>query len=210
VADVVHELLHEGGPDDPLLTFTGAGTTWTRGELLERAERCADALAASGVGAGDRVAVMLPNRIEYIDLIFGCSFLGAIVVHLHTAAKGQILERALRLAAPRCAVVPVEDLARFEKNMGTLAVLTVDDLAQLVVDAPARSQRRSPPQRRRRPASSRPPASPVRGPRSRTVRGLPRTTWSGQSAPPPPRRRRARGCARCGRRPGAPRASGSD
>jgi crotonobetaine/carnitine-CoA ligase len=144
VADVVHELLHEGGPDDPLLTFTGAGTTWTRGELLERAERCADALAASGVGAGDRVAVMLPNRIEYIDLIFGCSFLGAIVVHLHTAAKGQILERALRLAAPRCAVVPVDDLARFEKNMDTLAVLTVDDLAQLAVDAPARSQRRSP------------------------------------------------------------------
>ena len=43
---------------------------------------------------------MLPNCIEYVDLIFGCSLLGAIVVHLHTASKGPILERAMALPTP--------------------------------------------------------------------------------------------------------------
>src|SRR4051794_39387543 len=127
MADVVHELLHEGAPDDPLLAFAGDGRIWTRGELLERAERSADALASLGVTSGDRVAVMLPNRIEYIDLIFGCSLLGAIVVHLHTASKGQILERAIRLAAPRCAVVQADDATRFHEieRDPTLAIVTV-------------------------------------------------------------------------------------
>jgi crotonobetaine/carnitine-CoA ligase len=113
VADLVHDLLTVGAPDNRLLTFAADGKTWTRGELSARGERCADALASLSVGAGDRVAVMLPNRIEYIDIIFGCSLLGAIVVHLHTAAKGQILARALRLAAPTCVVALAEDVHRF-------------------------------------------------------------------------------------------------
>lgn len=139
---IVHELLRTGRRDDPLLTFTETGTTWNRGELLERAERCADALASLGVGQGDRVAVMLPNRIEYVDLIFGCSLLGAVVVHLHTAAKGQILERALRLTAPRCAFALGEDAGRFAAVEGdhALRVVAVENFDELVAAAPQRRE----------------------------------------------------------------------
>jgi carnitine-CoA ligase len=146
MANVVHELLREGAPEDRLLTFVADGRTWTRGELQDRAERTADALAALGVGAGDRVAVMLPNRIEYIDLIFGCSLLGAIVVHLHTAAKGSILERAIRLSAPRCAVVTAEDASRFDQieRDHTLSVVTLAALGDLVEGAPRRAARDRP------------------------------------------------------------------
>lgn len=143
---IVHELLHEGPSDELLLTFTETGRTWTRCELLERAERCANALAELGVAPGDRVAVMLPNRIEYIDLIFGCSLLGAVVVHLHTAAKGQILERALRLTAPRCAFALAEDAGRFEDVVRdpTLRVVAIEGFEELAGAAAARAATTAP------------------------------------------------------------------
>jgi crotonobetaine/carnitine-CoA ligase len=141
VPTIVHELLQEGPPSDALLTFTETGVTWTRGELLERAERTADALASIGVGTGDRVAVMLPNRIEYVDLIFGCSLLGSVVVHLHTASKGQMLERSVRLTAPRCAFVLGEDVGRFDGfYAGTMPrIVPVETFDALVAGAPARA-----------------------------------------------------------------------
>jgi crotonobetaine/carnitine-CoA ligase len=140
---IVHELLQAGRGNDSLVTFTDTGRTWTRGELLERAERCANALAALGVEPGDRVAVMLPNCVEYIDLIFGCSLLGAVVVHLHTAAKGQILERALRLTAPRCAFALASETERFDEieRDPTLRVVPVEGFDAL--PAPARAATRA-------------------------------------------------------------------
>jgi crotonobetaine/carnitine-CoA ligase len=140
VVDVVHELLVDGAPDDALLTFAATNTTWTRGQLLERAERCADALAALGVGRGDRVAVLLPNRIEYVDLIFGCSLLGAIVVHLHTASKGLILERAIGLARPHVVVAEAEDAGRFDEIVRdpSLTIVSPDALAELAASSPPR------------------------------------------------------------------------
>ncbi len=141
MADVVHDLLLEGAPDDALLTFAATDTSWTRGELLERGERCADALASLGVTPGDRVAVLLPNRIEYVDLIFGCSLLGAVVVHLHTASKGLMLERAVGLASPRVAVAQAEDAGRFEEvtRDPALRVISPEALAELAVSSPARA-----------------------------------------------------------------------
>ena len=38
---------------------------------------------ARGVGAGDRVAILSRNRIEFFELLFGCARLGAILVPLN-------------------------------------------------------------------------------------------------------------------------------
>ena len=43
------------------------GETRTFGELDERAKRLAAALAARGVGAGDKVAILMYNRIEFVE-----------------------------------------------------------------------------------------------------------------------------------------------
>ena len=40
-------------------------------------------MAARGVGAGDRVAVLSRNRIEFFELLFGCAKLGAMLVPLN-------------------------------------------------------------------------------------------------------------------------------
>ena len=46
--------------------------------LNARANRFANALAAHGVRRGDRVFVLLPNRVETLEVIFGCLKIGAI------------------------------------------------------------------------------------------------------------------------------------
>ena len=55
-----------------------AGTTLTFGEIDARANRMARALASRGVAAGDRVAVYLPNCLEFLDLFLASIRLGAI------------------------------------------------------------------------------------------------------------------------------------
>jgi fatty-acyl-CoA synthase len=55
----------------------------TYGELDERATRLARALHARGVGAGDRVAILMTNRVELVEALFACCRLGAIGVPIN-------------------------------------------------------------------------------------------------------------------------------
>ena len=59
------------------------GKEVTYGQLHERTDRLAHALAAKGVGAGHRVAVLLNNRLEGVETFLACAKLGAICVPLN-------------------------------------------------------------------------------------------------------------------------------
>ncbi len=52
-------------------------------QLDENADRFAGLLRQRGIGAGDRVALLSPNRLEVLDLFFGIVRLGAIAVPLN-------------------------------------------------------------------------------------------------------------------------------
>ena len=52
-------------------------------QLAGRVLTTASALAERGIGPGDRVAFCALNRVEYLDLLFGCARLGAILVPLN-------------------------------------------------------------------------------------------------------------------------------
>ena len=65
-------------PDDVAVAFTDVRNTTT--ELLDRSVQMARGLHALGVRRGDRVAIVMPNCMEYLETIFGASFLGAVVV----------------------------------------------------------------------------------------------------------------------------------
>ncbi|HEU0204200.1 MAG TPA: class I adenylate-forming enzyme family protein, partial [Burkholderiaceae bacterium] len=56
--------------------------------LDERANRLAAGLAQRGVGAGDRVAMLLSNRLEFVTTLLGVLRLGAIVVPMGTRLQG--------------------------------------------------------------------------------------------------------------------------
>ncbi|MGA3147540.1 MAG: long-chain-fatty-acid--CoA ligase [Acidimicrobiales bacterium] len=65
-------------PDAPMLTEGDVTLTWA--EVFERAKRVSHALAEAGVSAGDRVAFVDRNCIEYFEVFFGCALLGAVSV----------------------------------------------------------------------------------------------------------------------------------
>jgi fatty-acyl-CoA synthase len=55
----------------------------TYGELAERAAALAGTLAAAGVGAGDKVAIDLLNRPEYLETFYAALLLGAVPVNVN-------------------------------------------------------------------------------------------------------------------------------
>src|SRR4051812_22598804 len=84
---------HGGGPQwllpfhalnapDALAIVDGGGVRRTYSDLDRRVNRVAHGLARLGVGPGDRIAVMLPNRPEAIELTAAAGYCGAVVVQV--------------------------------------------------------------------------------------------------------------------------------
>jgi crotonobetaine/carnitine-CoA ligase len=86
---------------DPTRDFVQCGGPWvTLQELDERSDRVGAALQQLGVGKGDRVAVNLPNRMEYLELIYAIAKIGAIQVPLNTYLRGDFLRHQLAQTSP--------------------------------------------------------------------------------------------------------------
>lgn len=71
--------------------FSGAPVSYR--EANARANQVANAVLGLGVRKGTRIAVLLRNRLEYLDLWFGLSKIGAVQVPVNPDLKsGQILQ----------------------------------------------------------------------------------------------------------------------
>ncbi|MGI9335934.1 MAG: class I adenylate-forming enzyme family protein [Gammaproteobacteria bacterium] len=57
-------------------------------EFDRRTNRLAHALAAAGVRRGDKVATLLPNCVEMLEVYWGCAKLGTVVVPLSPLLRG--------------------------------------------------------------------------------------------------------------------------
>jgi fatty-acyl-CoA synthase len=60
--------------------------------LAERARRIAGALQARGIGRGDRVGLLMNNRLEWVETFLGAAILGAVVVAFSTWSKPDELD----------------------------------------------------------------------------------------------------------------------
>jgi 2-furoate---CoA ligase len=68
--------------------LAGESERLTYAGLRERAARVAAGLAAQGVSPGDRVACVLANEPETVELYWGCQWLGAVIVPLSHRVSG--------------------------------------------------------------------------------------------------------------------------
>ncbi|NDU75576.1 long-chain-fatty-acid--CoA ligase [Actinomadura sp. DSM 109109] len=62
------------------VAYIAGDTEVSYGDFDRRADRVAAALAAAGLGPGDRVAVLDKNSLEYAELLFGAARIGAAQV----------------------------------------------------------------------------------------------------------------------------------
>jgi long-chain acyl-CoA synthetase len=105
--------------------------TWSFARLEGLANSFARHLAASGVKAGDRVAVMTANRPEFVVTVNAVSKLGAASVLLSPAWKAREVGHALELTGPVHAVADGGGTAVLTEVLGAARVTDLDDGAQL-------------------------------------------------------------------------------
>src|ERR1700756_3320058 len=81
--------------------FAAAKTGTTFQELHNRVGCIAAALTKHGFKAGDRLALLLPNEADYIELVYACAWLSIIAVPLNTRLSVKEIDGILTDAQPR-------------------------------------------------------------------------------------------------------------
>ena len=127
----VFEERAQRAPDSPFFHCGAPADPWvTPGELDVRSGRLAGGLAGLGVGRGDRVALLAPNRVEVIEVLLAMAKLGAIQVPLNYWIRGEFLQYQLSDCGAR---VLIADRAGYEtaapllSGTGIEHVVIIDD-----------------------------------------------------------------------------------
>jgi long-chain acyl-CoA synthetase len=108
-------------PERTALASGGRRSTFR--ELHDRVGGIAASLSKHGFGVGDRLALLLPNEADYIELIYACAWLGVIAVPLNTRLSVTEIDHVLADADPRGLI-----------RHSSMAVPTVQLKWQLVLD----------------------------------------------------------------------------
>jgi fatty-acyl-CoA synthase len=85
--------------------FGFGGETRTFVEVRDRALAVSAALYGAGVKSGDRVAVMLGNRLEWPEVFFGLAALGAVCVPVNVLLAGPEVDHVCRDSAASCLIM---------------------------------------------------------------------------------------------------------
>jgi long-chain acyl-CoA synthetase len=130
------ELLYENAsarPDEAALVYRGERIS--HAELVDRVERLAAGLAAEGIGAGDAVALLLPNDPTFISAYYAISGLGAVVVPVNPAFKQDELEFSFRQTNVRAVISDDRSAGVCER-----IVASWDDPAKVIATSAAHGQ----------------------------------------------------------------------
>src|SRR3979409_1184146 len=66
------------------VAFIVGDDRWKYAWLADQAERLARGLSGRGIRTGDRIALHMPNRPEFVVAVYACFHIGAIPVPLNT------------------------------------------------------------------------------------------------------------------------------
>lgn len=90
--------------------FVSMGSTMTYGELDKLSDQLAGFLQHAGLHKGDRVAVMMPNLMQYPVAVFGILRAGMVVVNVNPLYTARELEHQLKDSGAR-AIIILENFA---------------------------------------------------------------------------------------------------
>ncbi len=99
--------------------------TWQ--QLHERIERLASALAERGIAHGDRVALFMPNRAEFFEIVLALAELGAVATPQSFRSSADELVYGLRATGARLMITedagPLAERARAALNDESVAAI---------------------------------------------------------------------------------------
>lgn len=121
----------ERSPDAIALTDESTGESVSYGQLRDRAARLSTGLAELGVQRGDRLAMWLPNSIEWVALAFAAGRLGVLAVPLNPRYKVHEVSHLLEVAQARVLVFAP---GFHDIDFGTMVDNALDEPAAAVID----------------------------------------------------------------------------
>jgi crotonobetaine/carnitine-CoA ligase len=107
----------ESDPGRPFLQCGPApdDRSWLSYQEVEvRSGALASALVELGIGKGDRVAIILPNRLEYLLSFFALARLGAIQIPVNPFLKGEFLRYQLADSGAKALIGDAAAIRQFE------------------------------------------------------------------------------------------------
>ncbi|WP_206956489.1 AMP-binding protein [Trinickia acidisoli] len=125
--DYFDEIAH--GNDKPALWLVDAGTgqdiKLSFAQMSVRSSRIANFLRALGVGRGDRILLMLPNRVELWDAMLAAIKLGAVLMPATTQLSADDLRERIDIGQPTFAIVDAAECGKFEGIDAALVKIAV-------------------------------------------------------------------------------------
>jgi len=112
-------------PDRPSVIHGGQRYTWK--ETYQRARRLASALRKRGIGAGDTVAVLLPNIPSMLEAHFGVPMAGAVLNTLNTRLDAEAIDFMLEHGEAKLLVADPEFAATVDRLKRRVPVVMGDD-----------------------------------------------------------------------------------
>lgn len=122
-------------PQKLALVEVETGLRLTYGQFDARAGRLAASLQRSGIKRGDRVALLAPNSVSYLELLFACGKIGAVFVPLNYRFSLAELSYVLQDCAPSVLVAfdPYLDLASDLASKVSLPLLIEEHTYESIV-----------------------------------------------------------------------------
>ncbi|QGZ61687.1 AMP-binding protein [Paraburkholderia acidisoli] len=99
------------------VAYVSAGSPMTYGTLARQATAFASWLQNTGIAPGERVAIMLPNTLQYPVALFGALKAGAVVVNVNPLYTARELAHQLQDSGARLIVVFENFAATLEKAL---------------------------------------------------------------------------------------------
>ena len=94
--------------DRPFLRWDDNMSFLSFDDVNRRVNRLAHGLASIGIVHGDRVAMFMPNSLDFVFTWFALNKLGAVEVPINTAYKGSFLEHQINISGSSTLVVDVD------------------------------------------------------------------------------------------------------
>ncbi|RKP43904.1 AMP-binding protein [Trinickia fusca] len=106
------------GNDQPALWIVdganGGQLKLSFAQMSERSSRIANFLRSVGVSRGDRVLLMLPNRVELWDTMLAAIKLGAVLMPATTQLSANDVRERVLTAQPKFVIVDAAECAKFD------------------------------------------------------------------------------------------------
>lgn len=103
------------------------GRTSTYRALNHAADSAAGLMRSEGAAAGDRVAILCRNRIEFFEALFACARIGALFVPLNWRMPANELKSIIADCRPKLILVGAEDVMTLRAANPECAVIALDD-----------------------------------------------------------------------------------